>query len=56
MLYEAECWATKKRQINKVSTTKICMLRWMSGLTLKDRVRNETIGDLKIAPINDKLR
>lgn len=33
------------------------MLRWMSDLTLNDRVRNECIREnLKIAPINDKLR
>lgn len=33
------------------------ILRWMSGLTLTDRVRNERIRDnLKIDPIDENLR
>ncbi|KAL4179082.1 hypothetical protein AMTRI_Chr13g118290 [Amborella trichopoda] len=33
------------------------MLRWMSGKTRRDRIRNESIGEnLGIAPIGDKMR
>lgn len=32
------------------------MLRWMSGLNLKNRVRNNRRDSLKIAPMEDTLR
>lgn len=33
------------------------MLRWMSGNTLRDMVRNECIRNmLEIAPVEDKMR
>ncbi|XP_071721933.1 uncharacterized protein [Rutidosis leptorrhynchoides] len=33
------------------------MLRWTSGLTLRDKVRNETIkSELNVAPIDEKIR
>lgn len=33
------------------------MLRWMCGKTRRDRIRNETIGELVgVASIKDKLR
>lgn len=39
MLYEADYWAMKKSQTNKVG--EMGMLRWMSALILKDIIRND---------------
>ena len=57
MLYGAECWATNKQQVHKMSVAEMRMLRWMSGKTRKDKIRNEFIpGGLWVAPIGDKMR
>ena len=57
MLYGAECWATNKQQVHKMSVAEMRMLRWMSGKTRKDKIRNEFIrGSLGVAPIGDKMR
>ena len=57
MLYGAECWATNKQQVHKMSVVEMRMLRWMSGKTRKDKIRNEFIrGSLGVAPIGDKMR
>lgn len=37
MLYGVECWAMDKKLKEKVQVTKMCMIRWMSGVALKDR-------------------
>ncbi|XP_071722141.1 uncharacterized protein [Rutidosis leptorrhynchoides] len=47
----------KKQQEHKIKVEEMRMLRWMSGLTLKDKVRNETKrSDLNVAPIDEKIR
>lgn len=57
MLYGAECWATNKQQVHKMSVAEMRMLRWMSGNTRKNKIRNEFIrGSLGVAPIGDKMR
>ena len=43
MLYGTECWAVKSQQENQVSVAEMGMLRWMSGKTRLDRIRNDTI-------------
>ena len=56
MLYETECWATKEH-VDKMSVIEMRMLRWMSGKTRKDRVRNEYIREwVGVVPIEDKLK
>lgn len=55
MLYGAECWATNKQHIHKMSVAEMRMLRWMNGKTRKDRIRNDR-GSLSVAPIGDKMR
>lgn len=40
---------------NKVRTVGMCILRWMSGLTPKNRVRKERVRDSLIASIDTKL-
>ena len=43
MLYGAETWATTKRQEKRIEVTDMGMLRWMCGVTRKDKIRNEHI-------------
>ena len=55
--YGSECWAIKKQQEHKMDVTEMKMLRWMSGYTLKDRIRNDHIRErVEIAPISEKMR
>ena len=57
LLYGAECWATKKHHVQKMSVTEMRMIRWMCGKTRKDKMRNEHIrGLVGVAPIQDKIR
>ncbi|EXB52176.1 hypothetical protein L484_004277 [Morus notabilis] len=52
----SECWAIKRQQIYKMSVAEMCMLRWMSGHTRMDRIRNEVIrSKIGVAPIEDKV-
>ena len=41
MVYSAETWAMKKAQEKKLDVAEMRMLRWMSGVTKLDRIRNE---------------
>ena len=41
MMYGAETWAVKKAQENKLDVADMRMLRWMTGVTKLDRIRNE---------------
>ena len=48
MMYgAAETWAMKKAQEKKVDVAEMRMLRWMSGVTQMDRIRNERIIDIE---------
>jgi len=42
VLHGSECQATKQH-VQKLSAAKMRMLKWMSGNTLKDRIKNEYI-------------
>ena len=47
----------KKQQKHKMDVTEMKMLRWMSGYTLKDRIRNDHIRErVGVAPISEKMR
>ena len=41
MLYGAETWATTKRQESRIEVNEMRMMRWMCGVTRKDKIRNE---------------
>jgi hypothetical protein len=57
MLYGIECWAIKKQHIHKMSVIEIRMLRWISGITKKNKIRNEKIClKIGVAPIDEKMR
>jgi hypothetical protein len=53
MLYGTKCWAVKSQHENQVShAAEMRMLRWMSGKTRRDRIRNDTIRErVRVAPI-----
>ena len=55
MMYGAETWAVKKAQEKKLEMR---MLRWMSGVTKLDRIRNERIRGMstKVGEISKKVQ
>ena len=56
MLYGTESWAIKSQQESKMSVAEMRMLRWMSGNTRRDRIRNTTIREkIGVAPIVEKM-
>ena len=57
MVYSAEMWAMKKAQEKKLDVAEMRMLRWMSGVTKLDRIRNERIrGTTKVGEISKKVQ
>ena len=56
-MYGAETWAVKKAQEKKLDVAEMRMLRWMSGVTEMDRIRNERIrGTTKVGEISKKVQ
>ena len=50
-------WAVKKAQEKKLDVAEMRMLRWMSGVTKLDRIRNERIrGTTKVGKISKKVQ
>ena len=57
ILYGAKTWATTKRQEKRIEVTDMRMLRWMCGVTRKDKIRNEHIrGTTRVAQASKKMR
>ena len=57
MMYGAETCAVKKGQEKKLDVAEMRMLRWMSGVTKMDRIRNERIrGTTKVGEISKNLQ
>ncbi len=57
MMYGAETWAVKKGHEKKLDVAEVRMLRWMSGVTKMDRIRNERIrGTTKVGEISKKVQ
>ena len=57
MMYGADTWAVKKAQEKKLDVAEMRMLRWMSGVTKLDRIRNERIrGTTKVGEISKKVQ
>ena len=55
MMYGAETWTVKKAQ--ELDVAEMRMLRWMSGVTKLDRIRNERIrGTTKVGEISKKVQ
>ena len=57
MMYGAETCAVKKAQEKKLDVAEMRMLRWMTGVTELDRIRNERIrGTTKVGEISRKVQ
>ena len=57
MMYGVETWAVKKAQEKKLDVAEMRMLRWMSGATKLDRIRNERVrGTTKVGEISKKVQ
>ena len=57
MMYGAETWAVKKAHEKRLDVAEMRMLRWMSGVTKMDRIRNERIrGTTKVGEISRKVQ
>ena len=57
MMYGLETGPIKKTEERKLDVAEMKMLRWMSGVTRSDRIRNEYIrGTLKVAEVSKKVQ
>ena len=57
MMYGGELWTMRKAEERLLEVTEMRMLRRIRGVTLQDRIRNETIRqDLGVESITSKLR
>jgi len=53
----SEAWTLRRREEERLERTEMRMLRWILGLTLKDRKRNDDIRRIiGVACITDKVR
>ena len=56
-LHGADSWAVKKAQEKKLDVAEMRMLRWMSGVTKLDRIRNDRIrGTTKVGEISKNVQ
>ena len=57
MMYGLETAPIKKTEEKKLDVAEMKMLRWMSGVTREDRIRNEYIrGSLKVVEVSKKVQ
>ena len=57
MLYGAETWPIKRAQESKLEVAEMRMLRWMLGVTRRDKVRNSLIrGTAKVTEVTKKVQ
>ena len=57
MLYGSETWAIKKAQEKRLEVAEMRMLRWMCGVSRRDRLRNDHVrGSLKVTGLGRKIQ
>ena len=56
LLYGAETWATTRGQEARLEVNEMRMLRWMCGVTRRDKIRNEHIrGTRRVVQASKKI-
>ena len=57
LMYGSETWALRRKEEQLIQRTEMRMLRWITGVTLKDKIRSEDIR-LKtgVADVKDKIK
>ena len=56
MMYSSETWALRKKDENTLDTAEMKMLRWSTGVTKMDKIKNEvTRGKMKVWKISEKI-
>ncbi|XP_068207741.1 uncharacterized protein [Palaemon carinicauda] len=56
-MYGAETWAIKNTEEKKLNVAEITRLRWMCGVTRRDKIRNEVIiGTTGVKKLSDKIQ
>ena len=56
LLYGTETWSVTNNQEQRLEVNEMRMLRWMCGVTKKDKIRNEHVrGSVKVAPVKTKM-
>ena len=57
LFYGTEMWPSKKAHEKRLGVAEMRMLRWMCGVTKKDKIRNERIrGTVKIVALSKKVQ
>lgn len=57
MIYGSETWPVKKTQERKMEVAEMRMIRWMLGVTRRDRIKNERIrGTAKVTRVGNKMQ
>ena len=57
MTYIAETWHIKKTYEKKMDVAEMRMLRWMTGVTKLDRIRNDFVrGTTKVTEVSRKIQ
>jgi hypothetical protein len=56
ILYGSECWTMYKTYSKQLETTEMRMLRWSSGVSLRDKIKSSHIrGSMGVTDINKKV-
>ena len=57
MIYSCETWPMKRAQERRMEVAEMRMLRWMCGVTRRDRIKNDLIrGTTKVTEVSKKLQ
>ncbi|XP_049886259.1 uncharacterized protein LOC126380707 [Pectinophora gossypiella] len=57
LTFGSETWAVTQRQVQTIQVAEMKILRWMCGVTMLDKIRNEYVrGSLGVRDISEKLQ